>query len=100
MLRRQDVDSFDRYPFKLPAVRDLHALPLHPHVTFLVGENGSGKSTLIEALAVASGFGPGGGSAKARVWAESHSSLHEALVLERARIGPLNGFFLRAESFY
>jgi len=79
---------------------DRRALELHPHVTFLVGENGSGKSTLIEALAVATGFGAGGGSAKERVWAESHSALHEALVLERSQMKPLNGFFLRAESFY
>jgi predicted ATPase len=76
-----------------------HALALHPHVTFLVGENGSGKSTLIEALAVATGFGPAGGSTRARLWGESHSLLHEALLLERSRMQPLNGFFLRAESF-
>ena len=34
-------------------------------VTFLVGENGSGKSTLIEALAVATGLNPEGGSRNA-----------------------------------
>ena len=75
-------------------------LDLHPHVTFLVGENGSGKSTLIEAFAVANGFGPAGGSTRARLWGESHSMLHEALLLERAQPKPLNGFFLRAESFH
>jgi predicted ATPase len=31
-------------------------------VTFFVGENGSGKSTLLEAIAVASGFNPEGGT--------------------------------------
>jgi len=31
-------------------------------VTFLIGENGSGKSTLVEAIAVAAGYNPEGGS--------------------------------------
>jgi hypothetical protein len=29
------------FPFTLPAIRSLERLPLHPNVTFLVGENGS-----------------------------------------------------------
>jgi predicted ATPase len=61
-LRRERVSSFDRYPFLLPAVRNLHTLALHPAVTFIVGENGSGKSTLLEAIAVAWGFNPEGGT--------------------------------------
>jgi len=74
-------------------------LDLARHVTFLVGENGSGKSTLIEALAVATGFGAGGGSTRAKLWAEAHSQLHKAVVVDRAKARPLNAFFLRAESF-
>ena len=50
------------YPFNLPAVRHLTTLDFHPKVTFFVGENGSGKSTLTEAIAVAWGFNPEGGS--------------------------------------
>jgi predicted ATPase len=99
-LVRPDVDLGWVTGLPVYEALDRQALELHPRVTFLAGENGSGKSTLIEALAVATGFGAGGGSAKARVWAESHSSLHEALLLERSRMKPLNGFFLRAESFY
>ena len=45
-LLRDDVPSFDVYPFSLPVVRGLHELPLDVKVTFLIGENGSGKSTL------------------------------------------------------
>ena len=47
----------DGYPWDLPVVAALHdgELPLHPGVTYLVGENGSGKSTLLEAIAVAAG---------------------------------------------
>lgn len=91
------------FPFSLPAIRalaeiDLH---LHPGVTFLVGENGSGKSTLIEAIAVAAGFNPEGGTTGMRFTTRgSHSGLHEALRLVRGTRRPSNGFFLRAESFF
>ena len=61
-LRRDQVRSWDEYPFRLPAVRHLGTLELHRNVTFLVGENGTGKSTLLEAIAVALGFNPEGGS--------------------------------------
>ncbi|MFW0788363.1 AAA family ATPase [Gordonia sp. CPCC 205333] len=54
----------DRYPFGLPAVARVarSGLAFPAGVTFLIGENGSGKSTLIEALAVAAGLNPEGGS--------------------------------------
>ena len=61
-LQRDKVESFDRYPFSLPAVRSLETLELHPKMTFFVGENGSGKSTLLEAIAVSIGFNPEGGT--------------------------------------
>ena len=61
-LKREEVPSFDRYPFSLAAVRTLETLELHPAITFFVGENGSGKSTLLEAVAVKCGFNPEGGS--------------------------------------
>src|SRR5262245_18160397 len=40
-LMREQVPTFDEYPFSLPAVRELFELPFHPSVTYLVGENGS-----------------------------------------------------------
>ena len=93
------------YVAEMPAFRGLAGTPLdlHPGVTFFVGENGSGKSTLVEALAVASGFNAEGGGAAAHArfsTRASHSELHEALVLERSALKPMNGFFLRAESFF
>jgi len=56
----------------------MESIPIHPHVTFLVGENGSGKSTLLEAIAVAMGLNAEGGSRKFMFAARpTHSELHE-----------------------
>lgn len=89
------------FPFTLPAIRSLERLPLHPNVTFLVGENGSGKSTLLEAIAVGMGFNAEGGSRNFNFATRaSHSDLHEHLRLVRGIERPRTGYFLRAESFY
>ena len=100
-LRRDKIASFDQYPFSLPVVSHLETLELHPAVTFLVGENGSGKSTLMEALAVAWGFNPEGGTKNFRFGTRaSHSVLHEYLRLVKSIRRPRDGFFLRAESLF
>jgi predicted ATPase len=92
------------YPFDLPVVRWLSRtsrLSFGAGVTFVVGENGSGKSTLVEAVAVASGFNPEGGSRNFRFATRpSESSLGGHLVLGRGTAKPRTGFFLRAESYY
>jgi predicted ATPase len=100
-LRRDEVDSFDVYPFSLPAVRSLDRLVLHPAVTFIIGENGSGKSTLLEAIAVAWGFNAEGGSKNFTFATRpSHSELEKHLRLIRGIRPPRDGYFLRAESFF
>ena len=100
-LKREDVPSFDRYPFALPAVYHLDVLQLHPQVTFFVGENGSGKSTLLEAIAVAWGFNLEGGTKNFGFGARiSHSELERYLRLSKGIPAPRDGFFLRAESFF
>ncbi|MDF3833783.1 AAA family ATPase [Cupriavidus basilensis] len=100
-LRRDIVESFERYPFSLPAVRSLDVLEIHPKVTFLVGENGSGKSTLMEAIAVAMGYNAEGGSRNFSFGTRrSHSELHQYLRVARGFRRPRDGFFLRAESFF
>ena len=69
-------------------------------VTIFVGENGTGKSTLLEAIAVACGFNPEGGSRNFTfATAETHSELCKHIMVSRHTI-PKDGFFLRAESFY
>lgn len=100
-LQRDKVDSFDRYPFCLPAIRSLEQIELHPKVTFFVGENGSGKSTLLEAVAVSLGFNAEGGSKNFRFGTRrSHSELHGYLRIAKGIRRPRDGFFLRAESFF
>jgi predicted ATPase len=100
-LKRDRVPSFDQYPLSLPVARNLGTLELHPKVTFFVGENGSGKSTLLEAIAIAWGFNPEGGSKNFRFQTRgSHSKLHEYLTLSRGVKRPRDGYFLRAESFF
>ena len=102
-LRIKDRAAFEeaRYPFDIPAVRAIEDVRFAEHVTILVGENGSGKSTLLEAIAVAMGFNPEGGSSAFQFETRaSHSPLHEALRPIRSALPPKDGFFLRAESFY
>jgi predicted ATPase len=92
------------YPFALPAVAWLarsDGLRLGAGLTFLVGENGTGKSTLVEAMAVAAGFNPEGGSQNFRFATRAtESALGDHLVLSWEARKPRTGFFLRAESYY
>lgn len=100
-LLRDKIDFVNQYPFSLPAFRNLHCLDFHPQVTFIVGENGTGKSTLLEAIAIAWGFNPEGGTRNFNFSSRnSHSELHEYIRLIRGVRKPRDGFFLRAESFY
>ncbi len=99
----EDIPKTEYYA-DLPAIRHIsaeHGLTLTKPVTFFVGENGIGKSTLIEAVAVAAGFNPEGGTRNYSFsTADSHSSLHEHIRLVRGVNRHCDGFFLRAESFY
>jgi len=101
VLKQDEVESFDAYPFSIPAIRHLDELRLNSAVTLFAGENGSGKSTLVEAIAVAAGFNPEGGSRSVTVSTRaSHSVLHKYVRLVRSTRRPRTGFFLRAESFF
>jgi predicted ATPase len=96
----RDPDVSADYASELPAVAGLDGFRFHPAVTFLVGANGSGKSTVLEAVAVAAGLNPEGGSRSFNFASRpSHSTLHRHLVLSWAA-KPRTDFFLRAESFY
>jgi predicted ATPase len=100
-LREDGIPTERDYAFDIPAIQQLGVLEFHPDVTFFVGENGSGKSTLLEALALALGFGPEGGTKNVRYkTADTVSSLHRQLKLVRSFQTPKDYYFLRAESFY
>jgi predicted ATPase len=99
-LKHEQVVDPSAYPFVVPAVRALDALPL-ASVTYFVGENGSGKSTLLEAIAVAAGFNAEGGTSNFSFSTRAtESPLHRCIRLARSVRRPRTGFFLRAESFY
>ena len=59
-----DWDKIDKdsYLKEIRAFKGVEKLVFNKPITFFVGENGSGKSTLLEALAVAHGFNPEGGT--------------------------------------
>ncbi len=88
------------FPFSVPVIRELDALPFPSPVTFFVGENGSGKSTLLEGIASAAGL-PAVGSADLAADATlgAQRALGRALTLTWNRRSS-RGFFLRAEDFF
>ena len=93
--------SPDSYVRTIPAVSGIEELRFEAPVTFFVGENGSGKSTLLEAIAVACGFNPEGGTKNYNFSTyDSHSELCDAIRLSRSPRRSKWGYFLRAESFY
>ncbi|WP_315118512.1 AAA family ATPase [uncultured Clostridium sp.] len=100
-LCRERIQSFSKYPYCLSAIKDLSILEFHRKVTYMVGENGTGKSTILEAIAVAYGFNPEGGTRNFNFSTrDTHSDLHKNLKLVKGFKRPNDGFFLRAESFY
>ncbi|MEZ5097061.1 MAG: AAA family ATPase [Nocardioides sp.] len=92
-----------RWPAEIPAVRQLldEGLELPAGVTLLIGENGTGKSTIVEAVAMAFGLSPEGGSVHARHSThETESDLWRWIHLERSAGSSRWGFFLRAETMH
>ena len=89
------------YLRRIEAFNTLEMLEFTSPITFFVGENGTGKSTLLEAIAVAYGFNPEGGTRNYSFSTyDSHSELHDAIRIARGFQRAGAGYFLRAESFY
>ena len=96
--RRISPESYLR---DIPAINGLENLKFHQPITFFIGENGSGKSTLLEAIAIAYGFNPEGGTKNYNFSTfDSHSELYQAIRLFKGPVKTQWGYFLRAESFY
>lgn len=92
----------DAWPANLAPVRQLldEGLDLS-RATVFVGENGSGKSTLVEAIAMACGVNPEGGSTSAMHHSRStESNLHAHLQVIRNAGTIKYGYFLRAETMH
>lgn len=86
---------------EIEALKGIERLNFNHSITFFVGENGSGKSTLLEALAVAHGFNPEGGSRNYTFSTrDTHSELCDAIKILKGYRKEKWGYFLRAESFY
>lgn len=91
----------DSYLKKIEAFKGIERLEFHNSITFFVGENGSGKSTLLEAIAIAHGFNPEGGTKNYFFSThDTHSELYDVIRISRGYRKEKWGYFLRAESFY
>ena len=89
------------YLRNIKTIAGINSLAFHSPITFFVGENGTGKSTLLEAMAVAYGFNPEGGTVNYSFSTyDSHSELWDAVTLSKSFKKVHCGYFLRAESFY
>ena len=89
------------YLRNIKTIANINSLAFHSPITFFVGENGTGKSTLLEAMAVAYGFNPEGGTVNYSFSTyDSHSELWDAVTLSKSFKKVHCGYFLRAESFY
>lgn len=102
-LLRDRVESWETYPFSVPAIRNFTELSLRERVCFFTGENGTGKSTLLEAMAVHYGFGAEGGNRNLKAdTTESNRSIDPLVRALRLsfNIRTGKGHFLRAESFF
>lgn len=89
------------YVKEIPALNSLREFQFRKRITFFVGENGSGKSTLLEALAIAKGLNPEGGTRNYNFSTyDDYSTLKSAITFQSGMLKPKWSFFLRAESFY
>lgn len=98
-----DWDKIDEssYLKKIKAFQGIDRIEFNNPITFFVGENGSGKSTLLEAMAVAHGFNPEGGTKNYSFCThDTHSELCNAIRISKGYRKEKWGYFLRSESFY
>lgn len=91
----------DSYVRTISSLSSQSCLTFDRNITFFCGENGTGKSTLLEAIAIAYGFNPEGGTPNYRFSTyASHSDLNQAILLKKGPRRPKSSYFLRAETFY
>ena len=99
-LKKEEIKNKDEYPFNIKCLENFEELKFESNVTFFYGENGVGKSTLVEAIAIALGLNPEGGSDNMQFSNyDDYSDLYKYLTFNKFGV-PRTKFFLRAESFY
>ncbi len=99
--KEEETKNKRGYPYDIPSIKQCEDIRFHSDVTFFIGENGAGKSTLLEAIAIAYGFNPEGGTKSAQFEIHNtHSDLHQEIKLSKSFKTPGDAYFLRAESFY
>ena len=95
------VPRRDAYPFDVPAIASLHELDLAQRITFFCGENGTGKSTLLEAMGIAYGLNPEGGSHNYTFSVhDDHSELCDPVRLLRGICRPRDSFLVRSDTLF
>ncbi len=99
-LNKDEIDSYDKYPFNIPVVKNFNELKFKAPVTFFIGENGVGKSTFIEAIAVNLNLPKEGGTQNFMYETNDTTSNLSDYMKVRMDNKPKTKFFLRAESFY
>lgn len=91
----------DSYLQEIAPLRKVSRLQFDSRITFFAGENGTGKSTLLEAIAVAYGFNPEGGTLNYRFDTYNDvSELSSAIRITKGFKRPKGSYFFRAESFF
>jgi predicted ATPase len=98
---KSEAKGRTEFPYGIPVLKNGDFKMEFPkNVTFFVGENGSGKSTIMEAIALACGFNPAGGSSNNLYDSRSTESSLSTMLRLAWNTKMNRGFFLRAESFF
>ena len=96
-----NVIEDDSYLRKICSLKSIDKLFFTNDITFFVGENGAGKSTLLEAIAVAYGFNPEGGTLNYRFSTyEDVSELGNAIRISKGYKRPRDKLFLQIRKFF